>query len=186
MERELKWVCCDGGPHILMEKRLLSSWEGTDPPANGRVVEAVFRWAGEGTVATDYDRACDVNKYIGVIPVGTGQAIVIDDDVPMSAWLPGESGTGSILVLEEWSCDLRSADIIDAVRNLPDRNLVDTGLRYSTEESELLLFAAADRAPNWVYEPAEVRLLPGRYRARAANNVAWEMGTLRVCKLERE
>ncbi len=185
MTDDLKWIAWDGGPHILMEKRLAGVWKGADSPLNGRVVEAASRWAGVGSAATDYDRACDVNDYIGVIPVGDGQAVVIDREVPMSTWISGEDGSGYLVVPVEWDADEFDRGIWKAVRALPDTLFRDSGLRYSTEESGLLLFPACDSGPDWVCDSEECELPPGRYRISAANEVEVAETSLRVYRFHR-
>ena len=65
------WVSGDGGPLILMEQKYLINWEGCDAPSNGRVVEANSCWGLD--VATDYDLACDIEDYLGLINVGKGK-----------------------------------------------------------------------------------------------------------------
>ena len=68
----LTWLGTDFGPLLLVPGEHLSSWEGIDPPSSGRWVEARFRWHDPNDPATDYDRACDVEDYLGLIEIGTG------------------------------------------------------------------------------------------------------------------
>jgi hypothetical protein len=79
-QKKREWVTCDGGPLLLIPEPLLTFWEGSSPPSGGRVVAATFRSNPDGP-ATDYDRACDVSG-LGVIPVGPGHALVLNDDEP--------------------------------------------------------------------------------------------------------
>ena len=51
----MSWVSSEGGPLILIGKSDLSNWEGID--------------------GFDYDRACPVEDYVGVIEVGNSQDI---------------------------------------------------------------------------------------------------------------
>lgn len=57
---ELTWLESDGGPLLLVPSEHLLSWEGIDPPSDGRHIDTQFRWNGPDSPATDYDRACDV------------------------------------------------------------------------------------------------------------------------------
>jgi hypothetical protein len=61
----LKWIESDGGPLVLMSRELLPYWGGYDQfdldPLDP---------------AHDYGRACSVNDYLGVLPVGPGDALV--------------------------------------------------------------------------------------------------------------
>jgi hypothetical protein len=48
-------------------------------------VVATSRFAGDGS-ATDYDAACDVEGYLGVVPAGKGWALVLNDAPHASTW----------------------------------------------------------------------------------------------------
>jgi hypothetical protein len=88
----LKWISKYGGPLLLLSSELLPFWEGSAVPSNGRVVEARFRWAGPGTLATDYDKACDVaDDYIGLIEINTGKGLVLGDEPLLTAWYPDKN-----------------------------------------------------------------------------------------------
>jgi hypothetical protein len=81
----LNWVQTFGGPHIVLPSLLSNSWEGSNVPANGRIVEANFRYNPTGP-ATDYDRACDIKNWSGIITVGNGSAIVLGGDLTIAAY----------------------------------------------------------------------------------------------------
>jgi len=87
----LTWIESNGGPLLVLPCSLLSAWRGTDDPSPGEKVEATFRWNPAG-VATDYDRACDVSDFAGVIPVGSGEALVLADEPLPTTWLPAGDG----------------------------------------------------------------------------------------------
>src|SRR5438128_2525114 len=61
--RRLRWVQSLGGPLVVLPARHLAAWGGCVRPRS----------------ATDYDRACGVYGYQGVIPAGAGEALVIGD-----------------------------------------------------------------------------------------------------------
>ncbi len=65
--RVMKWIDSRGGPLILLASNQLLHWNGIDG---------------------DYDRACAVDGWIGVLSVGAGQALVLNDE-PLSTtqWL---------------------------------------------------------------------------------------------------
>jgi len=54
----VKWIDTNGGPFIVLPFEHRAAWDGSEPPANNRVVRAEFRWDGQ-KLATDYDEACD-------------------------------------------------------------------------------------------------------------------------------
>ena len=65
-----------GGPLIVIPEVVLPFWSGAD---------------GDET-SSDYDRACDVDGYIGLVPVGDTRALVLGDEPASTAFLP-EHGT---------------------------------------------------------------------------------------------
>src|SRR5438874_2615230 len=75
----LHWIVTAGGPQLVLPERYAAAWEGCSTPSGGRVVEATFR-CDPGGPATDYDRASSVAGWIGAIPVGRGQALVLTGD----------------------------------------------------------------------------------------------------------
>ncbi|MFF5447236.1 Imm21 family immunity protein [Streptomyces sp. NPDC012888] len=60
-----QWITSGGGPLIAVPERVLTSWRGCD-----------FESA---TGDDDYGRACEVEGYLGVIPVGPEQALVLGE-----------------------------------------------------------------------------------------------------------
>src|SRR5689334_17973405 len=78
----MQWVESAGGPLIVVPLELAQSWRG---------IEAV-----PGDPVTDYDRACDVDDYLGVLEVGPGRGLVLGDEPMRTAFVP--SADGGILV----------------------------------------------------------------------------------------
>lgn len=66
----MKWIQSTGGPFVLISNELLDRWSG---------------YYG------DYDRACGIQDWLGVLDVGSGQALVLNDE-PMqtTAWSAGD------------------------------------------------------------------------------------------------
>jgi Immunity protein 21 len=83
----------DGGPLIIVPQAAVPVWEGTDPPTGGRVVDARSRWSG-AAIASDYDRACDIDPESAcALDVGRDWAVVLGTVAARSAqWLPGADG----------------------------------------------------------------------------------------------
>ena len=159
---ELRWVSCDGGPHLLLPTELVRVWEGTAVPSAGRVVHARFRYGGDPAApGTDYDLACDVEGALGVIPVGAGFGLVLGDEVPMSTWLPLPDGTGVDLIVPlEWGA-LTDGAFRRVSRHVLPESLIDTGLTLDIGSAgATLLPACAPRGssqPNRCREPESAR-----------------------------
>ncbi|MEU6473136.1 immunity 21 family protein [Streptomyces massasporeus] len=68
----VEWVESGGGPLIAVPETVLPFWAGAD---------------GEET-ASDYDRACEVDGHVGLLPVGDSTALVLGDEPASTAYLP--------------------------------------------------------------------------------------------------
>lgn len=134
------WVTSNGGPLILLPENLLSYWEGTDPPNGGRTIEANFRWDPTGP-ATDYDRACDIADYIGLIEVGPGHALILGDMPMPTNWWPLPTTEGGILV--RWMFADNDHNVIQAVQNLSIGSFQPAELTFSVTCPTLVLFDSA-------------------------------------------
>lgn len=138
----LRWIESNGGPLLLASKELLPFWEGADPPGNGRTVEATFRWQGIGAPATDYDRACDIDSFIGQIPVGPGKALVLGDEPLPTAWWPAQRTQGGGLLVRQVYKN-SDENIVDAIKHMPDDIWTETGITLTVGSEPLYLFDSA-------------------------------------------
>ncbi len=60
-----EWIESGGGPLIVVPEQALTSWQGCDFEST--------------TSDDDYGRACEVEGYLGVIPVGDAEALVLGE-----------------------------------------------------------------------------------------------------------
>lgn len=75
----MKWIESTGGPFILLSDALLTQWRGCDG---------------------DYERACEIEDWLGVLGVGSREALVVNDEpMPTSTCLGPDS-----CLLVRWSC----------------------------------------------------------------------------------
>lgn len=103
----VRWVESGGGPLIAVPETVLPFWAGAD---------------GDD-LASDYDRACEVDGAFGLLPVGDRTALVLGDEPAATAYLP-EHGTfvrwyaadTEAGLLAEVPAALASADWTDEVR----------------------------------------------------------------------
>ena len=143
-------------------------------PPDERLIEATFRWMGPGMPATDYDRACDVEGYLGLLDIGAGQGLVLGDEPDSTAWQSfGTSGdreevTGGILI--RWVYANSEADVMAAVDHLPASMWVDDGLEFSVGREPLyLLDAACDASCLDDDDHLTIYLPSGRYTLATAD-----------------
>ncbi|MDX2606002.1 Imm21 family immunity protein [Streptomyces caniscabiei] len=125
----VRWVKSSGGPLMAIPEAVLAFWAGAD---------------GDET-SSDYDRACDIDGPVGLLPVGDTRALVLGDEPAPTAYLPGPgvfvrcyaadfetellAGVPAALETAAWEPELRwrvpgPVVLLDAVR--PGRSLRET------------------------------------------------------------
>lgn len=157
---QFNWVSGDGGPLILMEQQYLANWEGSDEPSNGRVIEANSRWVLD--VATDYDRACAIEDYLGLINVGKGKAIVLGGDEMSTTWVPLYKNNEGMLI--RWIFGNSESEVVEFAKFLLDEVGKDENIEFTVEDSELVLFVAAESGNDKIYPRLKFSLSKGTYR----------------------
>ena len=140
-QRKTRWMDTGvPGPNVVVPTSLLPQWSGSQPPKDGRTIEAQFRWKRLGD-ATDYDRACDVNSAAAIIPVGSGEAIVLYAEGAMPvAWMPLEAG--GVLLAQVYT--LEEPTLPERLPSMPsdlDWEMVGS---FTTEGSPLRLMHATE------------------------------------------
>lgn len=140
------WVESGGGPLVVVPAEVLAQWEGAD---------------SEGP-ESDYDRACAVVGFAGLLAVGASHALVLGDEPASTVFLP-EYG-----VFVRWVAAESEAELLDSVGAAledaawEDRQVWDV-------PGPVVLFDSA--WPGCEVEPdnhARVDLAGGRYEVRAA------------------
>jgi hypothetical protein len=175
------WVSSDGGPLLLVAEEYLLAWEGCENPSAGRKVEAQFRWNLDG-VATDYDRACDVHDWVGLIEVGQGKGLVLGDEPLTTTWFP--LADGGLLV--RWVCADSEEELIAAARKIPDSAYVDSGLCLQVRNSPLVLLQASESWDDQFYSRLEIQLMAGDYSISTSEYDADGMTSLICHRLKRK
>ena len=169
----LTWVVSYGGPLLLVPGEHLPSWGGVEPPADGRRIEAQFRFSGQDDPATDYDRACDVTGWLGLLDIGAGHGIVLGGEPLDTAWQASaaagerDDDTGGLLI--RWVYANNEADVIEALNHVPKTVWRDEGLVLSVGREPLYLLDAA--CPGSELEGDDhlkIHLTPGRYSIATA------------------
>lgn len=161
---KLDWVAGDGGPLIVMEEALLDFWEGSDAPSDGREVIAEFRWGLD--VATDYDKACDVNDFAGVIEMNGGHAFVLSTNGDaMATWLPNFEGFAGAFV--EWGYADDERDLVEEASCLIKESAFLETHEFNVHSSPCVLCVAAERGREDTYPRQSFDLIPGKYLVRS-------------------
>jgi hypothetical protein len=93
------------------------------------------------TGLTDYDRACEISNYVGVIAVGGGHALVLGDEPLQSTWIASQERTGGIIV--RWQYAENEASAITHATSISVDAFESTGLQLMVADAELYLFDSA-------------------------------------------
>ncbi|MEU6279190.1 immunity 21 family protein [Streptomyces sp. NPDC047028] len=140
-----EWVESGGGPLIAIPETVLPFWVGAD----------------SAEPATDYDRACEVDGYVGLLPVGDSAALVFGDEPAATTYLP-ERGT-----FVRWCAAESEAELLAGVPAALDTAVWQPEVRWQVPGPVLLFDSAwpggaADRTGH-----LRVPLRPGPYAVRA-------------------
>lgn len=144
----MKWINSTGGPLIMMEAALLPRWGGNLHSAES-----------PNDALTDYDRACEVNDYIGIIPQGGRHALVLNDE-PMQTACLSTADTSVLLIRWEYASD--EDMVAQYARSIPEESWEPTGLIFNVSQSPLMVFDSV-YAGNEVEDEVTIQLRPAAY-----------------------
>jgi len=80
----MEWIASDGGPLICLGHSTILSWKGVDGLSEHKYHKKGYR--------NDYERACDIKDYLGVIPILSSNGIVLGDMPLDTTVLTGKNG----------------------------------------------------------------------------------------------
>jgi len=120
----LVWLESTGGPLLLLEKELLTYWHGA---------------FGNSATTNDYDRACEITDYVGVVQVGPGFGVVLGEEPFSTTWWQSEGLLSSFLV--RWVYAEDEAQVHDALSSIRVANHWEaTDVAIEVVTSRLVLF----------------------------------------------
>ena len=142
----LEWVESGGGPLIAVPEAVLPFWSGAD---------------GE-EMDTDYDRACEVDGHVGLLPVGDSAALVFGEEPVSTSFLPEHA------TFVRWSAAHSEDELLAGVPAALDSAVWGSEVHWRVPGPVLLSDSAwpggdADRT-----EHLRVPLAAGSYSVRAA------------------
>ncbi len=143
----VEWVESGGGPLIAVPETVLPFWTGAD---------------GEET-ASDYDRACEVDGLVGLLPVGDATALVLGDEPAATAFLP-EHGT-----LVRCVAAHSEAEVLASVPEALHTAQWQSEVQWKVPDELVLFDAAWPGARSTGTDHVRLALAPGRYAVRAAH-----------------
>ncbi|WP_328556840.1 MULTISPECIES: immunity 21 family protein [unclassified Streptomyces] len=142
----VQWVESGGGPLIAIPEVVLPFWSGAD---------------GDD-MSCDYDRACDVEGFVGLLPVGDTRALVLGDDPASTTYLP-EHG-----VFVRWCAAESEDELLSVVPAALADAVWEPEVHWNVPGPVVLFDAAWPGAASENTDHLRVVLEPGRYAVRAA------------------
>ena len=101
---ELTWLDTDAGHLILMSAAVRSLWSGIEPSRDPAAINVRYRFNPPSDPPSDYDRACEIDDYVGIIGVGSKHAIVLGQD-PLAATLK-QLADGSAVIARLYTSEI--------------------------------------------------------------------------------
>lgn len=142
-----EWVESGGGPLIAIPEVVLPFWTGADGDE----------------LASDYDRACEVEGFVGLLPVGNTTALVLGDDPAATAYLP-EHGT-----FVRWCAGESERELLAGVPAALAGAAWEREVQWEIPGPVLLFDAAWPGEESTKTGHLRIDLAPGRYAVRAAH-----------------
>ncbi len=136
----MQWISSSGGPLVLMPRAAMSEWKGA---------------LGDGS---DYDLACSVEDYAGIIRWKSIDVLVLGDEPLQTA----AQVTADQLILVRWMYAPDEESILECLD--PDKwgAPVET-LRWAVQEADCVLFDAGVEGAS-VQDKIEISMDTGAYR----------------------
>lgn len=146
----MQWISTKGGPLVVLPRRLAIGWNGASPERR------------------DYDQACSVQDYLGVVPWEGRQILVLGDEpfqattwmqaprIGILRWMYAPSEQALLQCLEPsiWEQPIEEArwEAVEA-----EHVLIDSGLRgtAATEVLQLALTPGDYRIATYLVKPSE-------------------------------
>jgi hypothetical protein len=167
----LHWVETLGGPHLVLPEKHAVAWEGGAIPSGGRVVQASFR-CNPGSPATDYDRACSVEGWLGVIAVGKGMALVLHGDDSIAAYFRTARGQHYLL---RWHYAPSETALLDHFQDVLPQLQVEHEAVFPHPGGKVLLMDSVDIPGNFMTPPSKFVLPRGKYRVLTSHSESEEV-----------
>ncbi|MEU8220436.1 Imm21 family immunity protein [Micromonospora taraxaci] len=112
------WVDSGGGPLVVVPAAVLSEWRGAS-------VDDTDTW-------NDYERACRIDGWVGVVDVGGDEALVLADEPASTTYLPDRR------IFVRWLCAVSEAEVVRLVpRAVENADWEDAGTWTTSGPAEL-------------------------------------------------
>lgn len=148
-EDNLRWVESGGGPLILIDSDLALEWGG------------MSRNSGSPEFLSDYERACSVDGYLGVLNVQKGQALVLADEPMRTSVKRLEQGD---VMIVRWVWAQNETQVIESLPlALESADWLETDFTINHSSETFVIFDSADQLAE-VSDPLEIPFSAGLSR----------------------
>jgi hypothetical protein len=146
VDERVEWFSPTYTVPLVIPEALLNDWRGAEPSA-------------PGIPGQDIQRALAVDGWIGAIAVGSGQALVLNDEPTDASFFALD---GSLRILR-WLCADSVSDLLALVQSdLPPAES-SLPISFIHPGGRLSLIDAADCGSELEYQPSATELPAGRY-----------------------
>jgi len=145
----MKWISSNGGPLVVIEAERASFWLGINGPSES---------------ITHYQRACEINGYVGVLSVEGVDALILNDEPLQSAWLSSDESSGIIV---RWSYAETEEAVIDSLKGVHRAHFESAGLQFRIY-GNLKMFDAGMPGDE-PHESLDLKLVSGKYDVELCN-----------------
>ena len=161
----MRWISSEGGPLLLLEEEQLSKWGGVIDLMTGPPAKTSYSPGGK---PTDYDRACSVEWYVGLIDIGTEHCVVLGGEPLQTAWMPCRAASGGMVI--RWVFGESENEFLSWIDKVPGAIFRPDG-SFVVKGPRLLLFDSAVAGRNVKKRPEEylsIEMEPGVYEIETA------------------
>lgn len=142
----IQWIASGGGPLVCCEASVAATWAGS-------------RGSSTGSLLSDYQRACQVDGFVGVVATADSHALVFGDEPLQSTFVMTSTG----MAVARWVSCLSNALAIDVLARLPTRlSPIEVAQPVTFSNHSLLLFDSALSAPA-NHSTLKQHVTPGSY-----------------------
>jgi hypothetical protein len=144
----MKWIDSNGGPLLFLEKKLFSIWHGIDLCKGSQ---------------TDYERACGIYDFIGIIPVGQGYALVLGDEPMHTAWIPNSDLSGGMIARIVYTESEEAVNRMLGKNEIKFQKSITDDIIFEIDSRDLCIFDSSYAFSDTAIDKIEFELSPGKY-----------------------
>lgn len=139
----MRWIESNGGPLIALPASALDDWGGSTQSSS-----------------SDYERACAIDDYLGILQVGSSQALVLGDEPLRTTWID-EPGGG---LLARWVFASSDSAAAERLASIPSDLDWTSAVEWTVDATPVVLFDSAEPGVERLSPRLTLPLAVKRYR----------------------